>query len=324
MLHAASRRPARDSEARFGLGASRLEWWLVPHRGSTSRPGLAEGARRGSCSTNFMPSLATHSPKDIKAQLGRTATFRTPLSIRSSIAILDGFQDHIRVRLGRALDRFATRIERISVRFENMNGPKGGIDTVCRTRIVISGEAESVIVEQAAEDAATAFALSVPRLIRAMRRTSDKRGGRAPRATFRELSASAEGAKPPAQVETLIGRTAGRSAKNLASALERPEKSRGDIPVDTAEEATSATDRRAGGAHTARRNTKASEDGSTATLEDSLATPSRKSTRRSGDRQKSATPMEKEVRRALNSPQQHPRGAERRAQRVQRAPGKTR
>jgi len=38
----------------------------------------------------------------------------------------------VRARLGRGLDPFTTRIERGTVRFEDVNGPKGGIDTVCR------------------------------------------------------------------------------------------------------------------------------------------------------------------------------------------------
>ena len=108
-----------------------------------------------------------------------TSTAWTPLSIRTDVRLDDTFKDQVRARLGRGLDPFATHIVRGTVRFEDVNGPKGGIDTVCRIKIVIDGEAESVIVEQMGENAAAAFALAAPRVVRAVRRTIDKRGGRA-------------------------------------------------------------------------------------------------------------------------------------------------
>lgn len=258
-----------------------------------------------------MARLTDTNRKADKKSLGRTATARTSLAIRSGITLADGFKDHVRERLGRAIDPFATRIERGTVRFEDVNGPKGGVDTLCRIKIVMSGESESVIVEQAAEDAGKAFARAVQRVARAVRRTAEKRGGRAPRATTRE---TAGGPKPPRRArgqraETLIGRTAGGGKKNLKAALERPEKKRGDALVDTSAPGVSATDRRAGGAHTARRNTKKSDAGMNAALEDSLTTPSRKSTRRSGDRQKSATQLTRQAKREVSAPQQRARRA---------------
>jgi len=34
---------------------------------------------------------------------------------------------------------FATSIERVMVRVQDANGPRGGIDQVCRTKVVLSG-----------------------------------------------------------------------------------------------------------------------------------------------------------------------------------------
>jgi hypothetical protein len=68
---------------------------------------------------------------------------------------------------------------------------------------------------------------------------------------------------------------------------ERPEKTRRDVWVDTAQPGTSASDRKVGAGSTARRNTKLNVAGMTSMLEDSATgRPSRKSTRRSAGRAK--------------------------------------
>ena len=45
-------------------------------------------------------------------------------------------------RLGFALGRFEDRVHRVSVRYTDVNGPRGGADTTCRVtaRIVPRGE----------------------------------------------------------------------------------------------------------------------------------------------------------------------------------------
>lgn len=40
-------------------------------------------------------------------------------------------EEHARRRLGFALDRFAERIRNVSLRFEDINGPRGGLDKRC-------------------------------------------------------------------------------------------------------------------------------------------------------------------------------------------------
>jgi putative sigma-54 modulation protein len=46
---------------------------------------------------------------------------------------------YIRHRLGRRLGKFGRSIERVSVRTEDVNGPRGGVDRVCRIKIVLKG-----------------------------------------------------------------------------------------------------------------------------------------------------------------------------------------
>jgi hypothetical protein len=99
---------------------------------------------------------------------------------------------------------------------------------------------------------------------------------------------------------SLIGRRVGRSKDNLDDVLAKG-KAR-EPESDTARPGVSATDKKAGGRSTARRNVKKATSRATATLEDSRTTPSRKSTRKSANRQKSATPKQRTVQLASRSP----------------------
>jgi hypothetical protein len=244
-----------------------------------------------------MMQLPPANPRSMKRALGRTATGRTPLSIRGDGPIDPELEDRIRMRMARALDPFSTRVQRATVRFEDINGARGGIDTLCTIKIVMDGVDKSVVVRQMGETASQAFALAMPRVTRSVREMSARRGGRAPEPTLKAGRAAPprRPAKPGAR--TLIGRRVGRAEKNLEAAMDRPEKRRRDAHVDTSALETSATDRRAGGANTARRNTRAPGRRMTVALEDSLKQrPSRKSTRRSANRQKSGTPIARSVR----------------------------
>ena len=54
---------------------------------------------------------------------------RIPISIRSSISLDPDFEDRIRTQLASRVGHSAEMIERGTVRFEDVNGPKGGVDT---------------------------------------------------------------------------------------------------------------------------------------------------------------------------------------------------
>lgn len=58
-------------------------------------------------------------------------------------------------RLAFALGRFGDRIHRVTVRFTDMNGPRGGVDTTCRivARIVPRGELRVEITDVGVEAA---------------------------------------------------------------------------------------------------------------------------------------------------------------------------
>ncbi|HQZ38021.1 MAG TPA: hypothetical protein PLH72_03185 [Vicinamibacterales bacterium] len=56
-------------------------------------------------------------------------------------------RDNIARKLGMRLGKFASSIERISVRLSDVNGPKGGVDHRCVIKVVVSG-LPSVVVER--------------------------------------------------------------------------------------------------------------------------------------------------------------------------------
>lgn len=96
------------------------------------------------------------------------------MNIRSlGLSSEPAFRAHIRQRLGFKLGKFAKHVERVTVRFEDVNGFRGGIDKSCRVKAVLSGR-ESVVVESRDNDAQVAFDASADRLERAVRKALDK------------------------------------------------------------------------------------------------------------------------------------------------------
>ena len=237
--------------------------------------------------------FAERAAKAGKATRGRTGIATTPIAIRSRVKLAPGFADRVRSQLAAKLGRSAPLIERGTVRFEDVNGPRGGVDTVCRVKLVMSHR-PSVQVEEIAKDPPTAFAVAVPAVVRVVDRIRDKHGLRAGSAQRgeeqpREMLASDE----IVDSGEIIGRRVGRGADARARALARPEKQRRDAYVDTAQPGVSESDRRAGGPTTARRNSMMKPRRATATLEDSRTKPSRKSTRRSANRGKPSQAKER-------------------------------
>lgn len=246
-----------------------------------------------------------------KAHQGRTPVEATPLSIRAHhVEVDDELRDEIREQLAGALDTMAEHILRVSVRFEDVNGPKRGVDITCRVKVVLLS-APSLLAEERAATPLDAFRGVLGVIGRAVRRDLDRRGFTGKR--LKEKRARGRGVTPkkrsppraprPLREDdgSLIGRRVGQGKKNLAAALERPEKIRRDAFVDTAAPNTSASDRKAGFGATAARNTQKRTKG-IAALEDSRSRPSRKSTRRSAAHMKSGTKQETTTRIATTAP----------------------
>ena len=80
----------------------------------------------------------------------------------------------IRRKLRRRLGKFARSIERVSVRTEDVNGPRGGIDRVCRIKIVLKG-LPSVLFERRESSLNVAVDGALAGVERAVRRALQRR-----------------------------------------------------------------------------------------------------------------------------------------------------
>lgn len=243
-------------------------------------------------------------PRALKARSGRTRVSETPLRIRlSGVDLPEDFGRSARALLGRRLGRFATHIERATVRIMDVSNQRGGAGTVCRIKLAVSGR-PSVLVEGRGPDAETAFARAASSIARAMERSVERARMPTPSPTHplpprRHAPKSRPAPRP--EGGSFIGRRVGRAQANLRRAAHRP-RGRRDEWIDTSLPGVSETDRKAGGGSTAARNTKLRTRGMGYTLEDSAREPSRKSTRKSANRAKSGSKIARRQRRRTHAP----------------------
>jgi len=81
---------------------------------------------------------------------------------------------YIRRKLGIKFGKFASSVERVSVRIEDANGPKGGVDQVCRIKVVLGG-LPSIIVERRDPTLVAAIDGALAGAERAVRRSLQRR-----------------------------------------------------------------------------------------------------------------------------------------------------
>jgi hypothetical protein len=119
--------------------------------------------------------FADRLPRALKRAGGRTDAPQVPANIRVFGVELDpDDRAYIRQSLGVKLGKYATSIERVSVRVKDVNGPRGGVDQVCRIKVVLSGLPSAIFESQAASlKAATNGALTG--VERAVRRSVQRR-----------------------------------------------------------------------------------------------------------------------------------------------------
>ena len=93
---------------------------------------------------------------------------------------------YIRRRLGEKLGKYASSIERVTVRVRDVNGPRGGIDLLCRVKVVLSG-LPSVVVEQQSALHKPALTRALTGVERAVRQTVQRRRMRPIRSAARHV-----------------------------------------------------------------------------------------------------------------------------------------
>lgn len=114
-------------------------------------------------------------PKALKRKGGRTDVPLIPAHIRVLGANLRKEQRmSIRRKLARRLGKFADSMERVTVRVKDVNGPRGGIDQLCRIKVVLS-RLPSVVVEARDAFLTGAVAAALSGTERAVRRRVRRR-----------------------------------------------------------------------------------------------------------------------------------------------------
>lgn len=120
-------------------------------------------------------------PRPVKLTRDRTHDVPPPAHVRVIGAELDQHdRDAIARKLGMRLGKFASSIERVTLRVSDANGPKGGRDQICKIKVVLSGR-PSVVVEErdstfqrAVDRAMKAAALAVRRSVQRRRLTATR------------------------------------------------------------------------------------------------------------------------------------------------------
>lgn len=96
--------------------------------------------------------FADQVPRPVRRTAGRTTAPLVPANIRvHGVDLSDETRQDIRRKLGRKLGKFATSIERVTVRIRDVNGPRGGIDHECRIKVVLTGLPSVVVAERKAD-----------------------------------------------------------------------------------------------------------------------------------------------------------------------------
>jgi hypothetical protein len=131
------------------------------------RPSRAAAAQRSS--------LPTTLPRPVKLTRDRSYTVPPPVHIRVlGVEMQDDDRDNIARKLGMKLGKFASSIERVTVRLSDANGPKGGLDQICQIKVVLSG-LPSIVVEERASALHTATERAMKTAALAVRRGVQRR-----------------------------------------------------------------------------------------------------------------------------------------------------
>jgi len=119
--------------------------------------------------------LPSSIPRPAKRERGRTHATRPPGHIRVlGVALNSKDREAIARKLGTRLGKFASSIERVTVRLSDVNGPKGGVDHKCVVKVVVSG-LPSVVVERRGSAPQRAVNAAIGAAAQAVRRSVQRR-----------------------------------------------------------------------------------------------------------------------------------------------------
>lgn len=93
----------------------------------------------------------------------------TPIDLRTSGLTLDNeTKSHLRAKLSSRLAKLAGQVRRATIRLDDVNGPRGGVDIRCSIKLVVA-DLPSVVVEGDGVDARRAFETTLGRIERTTR-----------------------------------------------------------------------------------------------------------------------------------------------------------
>ncbi len=111
-----------------------------------------------------------------REERGRTTAPQTPVSIHADgVELPEALYAYVHKKLGAKLGAFALQIDRVAVRFADINGPRGGTDSECRLQVLLAGRPQIVVTERAAEPR-TAFDAASQAAGRAVKRDLQRAG----------------------------------------------------------------------------------------------------------------------------------------------------
>ena len=91
----------------------------------------------------------------------------------SKFALTESLRSHIERRVQFALSWAYHRLPHIQLRLDDVNGPKGGVDKVCRIQIPVAG-GKPVVIEEIQADMVTAIDRAIERAARTISRRIER------------------------------------------------------------------------------------------------------------------------------------------------------
>jgi ribosome-associated translation inhibitor RaiA len=110
-------------------------------------------------------------PKPHKRSIGRSTTAETPLHVRArGLQIDDELREYIRARTSFKLGKYGLSINRITVRLENVAGPKGAPAYSCKFKVLLlmRGDVVLAVIDESARAAFDAAVDAAERAVRKM------------------------------------------------------------------------------------------------------------------------------------------------------------
>lgn len=121
----------------------------------------------------------------------------------SGIQATGSLKEYIERRVSFALDRFEESINSVSVTLEDTNGPRGGVDQMCRVRVQLIGQRRPIVAETTHEALRAAIDVSADCVGRSVARALDKKNDIKRERNYAQIELEAMAEEARMKMETL-------------------------------------------------------------------------------------------------------------------------